>query len=37
MADVTIDPRNSVVRDCCGAATEQEQNACIDIVFPLMA
>ena len=26
-----------VVRDCCAAATEQEQNTCMDIVFPRMA
>ncbi len=26
-----------VVRDCCAAATEQEQTTCMDIVFPRMA
>ena len=26
-----------VVRDCCAAATEQEQSTCMDIVFPRMA
>ena len=26
-----------VVRDCCAAATEQEQNTCMEIVFPRMA
>jgi nicotinamidase-related amidase len=26
-----------VVRDCCAAATEQEHNTCMDIVFPRMA
>ena len=26
-----------VVRDCCAAATDQEQNTCMDIVFPRMA
>jgi nicotinamidase-related amidase len=26
-----------VVRDCCAAATEEEHNTCMDIVFPRMA
>ena len=26
-----------LVRDCCAAATEQEQSTCMDIVFPRMA
>ena len=26
-----------VVRDCCAAATAQEHNTCMDIVFPRMA
>jgi nicotinamidase-related amidase len=26
-----------VVRDCCAAATQQEHNTCMDIIFPRMA